>query len=279
MTLLDVFTSSLPAVGWVLAAMAVVAAIEVAVPLRARSFWNRAHLAPNLALTGITFATSLVMNGALLLGLAQLQDRGFGLLSAIALPSLAAGVVAVVLLDLSFYASHVLMHALPGWWRFHRVHHADPAVDVTTSLRQHPVEGLIRYAFLALFAVVLVPSPAAFALYRAASALSAVLEHANVRVPQRLDRALSLVTTWPNLHKVHHSRDRAQTDSNYGNLFSLWDRLFGTLRPSAEGVHVAYGLDGFDAPQSLVGLLAAPWRMEAVPSAVGPVESSPVARA
>jgi sterol desaturase/sphingolipid hydroxylase (fatty acid hydroxylase superfamily) len=261
MTLPAAFGAAFPIV---LAAMGLVAAVEAAIPLHARERWSRAHLVPNLALTGVTFATNLVLNGALLAALVALRGRGFAPLDALALPPLLAGAIAVALLDLSFYLAHRLMHERPAWWRFHAVHHSDPTVDVTTALRQHPVEGLIRYAFLAAATLALAPSPAAFGVYRVASALFALLEHANVRAPVRIDRWLARITTWPHMHKVHHSRVPVQTDTNYGNLLSCWDRLFGTFTPSREGTRVRYGLEGLDGPatQSTLGLLALPWAGE-----------------
>jgi sterol desaturase/sphingolipid hydroxylase (fatty acid hydroxylase superfamily) len=135
-------------------------------------------------------------------------------------------------------------------------------VDVTTTIRQHPVEGLLRYAAITAMAIAIGPSPAAFVVYRATSVLNALLEHANLRAPRWLDRALSLVTTWPYLHKIHHSRRPEQTDTNYGNLFPFWDRLFGTFTPSHEGMNVRYGLEGFDrrALQTTAALLVLPFR-------------------
>src|SRR6185436_9720769 len=156
------------------------------------------------------------------------------------------GVIAVAALDLSFYAAHVSWHTFPSLWPYHAVHHSDPAVDVTTTIRQHPVESLLRYAAMALTAVLIGPSAVAFAVYRSASAVNGLLEHANVRAPRWLDVPLSLVTTWPHMHKVHHSRTQTQTDTNYGNLLSVWDRLFGTFTPSRAGTTIRYGLDGWD---------------------------------
>jgi sterol desaturase/sphingolipid hydroxylase (fatty acid hydroxylase superfamily) len=100
-----------------------------------------------------------------------------------------------------------------------------------------------------------------FAVYRLASALNGLLEHANIELPAWLDRAASWVTTWPSFHKVHHSRVPAETDSNYGNLFSFWDRLLGTSMPASRGATVAFGLEGFDHPaqQTTAGLLAMPF--------------------
>jgi len=192
--------------------------------------------------------------------LVWLEANGFGLLRVVALPPLLAGFVPVLFLDFSFYVAHVAMHAVPSFWRYHRVHHADPAVDVTTSIRQHPGESVIRYVFMAAFAFAIGPSPGAFAVYRVWSALNALLEHANIRVPVWVDRGLSLVTTWPYMHKVHHSRTPGETNTNYGNITSLFDRLFGTFTPSRRGMRIVYGLDGFDeaAMQTTAGLLAMP---------------------
>jgi sterol desaturase/sphingolipid hydroxylase (fatty acid hydroxylase superfamily) len=270
------FSSSLASIATILGAMALVALLESAIPLRARGPWSRAHLAPNLALSFVAFATNALFGSAVVLALAGLEPAGFGLLQRLALPPLAHAVVAVLALDLAFYVAHVAMHKVPSFWRFHRVHHSDPAVDVTTTIRQHPGEGVIRYLFLAAFALPLGVSAGAFAIYRLLVALAGLLEHANLRVPARLDALLSLVFTWPNLHKVHHSRDARLTDTNYGNLVSWWDRLFATFTPSREGVDVAYGLDGLDdaATQGTAGLLALPFRA----SVSADVRSSPAAR-
>jgi len=258
---MELFSSSLASIATILGAMALVALLESAIPLRARGAWNRAHLGPNLALTFVTFATNALFSAALVLALAWLEPAGIGLLQRLALPPLAHVAVAVLALDFAFYVAHVAMHKLPSFWRFHRVHHSDPAVDVTTTIRQHPGESVIRYLFLAALALPLGVSAGAFAMYRVLVALAGLLEHANVRVPPQLDALLSLVFTWPNLHKVHHSRDARFTDTNYGNLVSWWDRLFATFTPSREGATIAYGLDGLDDPatQRTAGLLALPF--------------------
>ncbi len=249
-------------IGAIIATMVIVALVEGIVPLHRRGRWNRDHLAPNLALTALGLATNLLLNGTLVSGIEKLHSRGIGILPWIALPRLASAVTAFVVLDFSFWVCHVAMHRVPGLWRYHRVHHSDPAVDVTTTIRQHPGEGVIRYAFTAAFAVVLGPSPEMFAAYRACSALNGLLEHGNVRAPRWLDDALSRVTTWPGMHKVHHSRRPTETDTNYGNIFSVFDRLFGTFTPPARGRNVAYGLDEFDQPamQTILGLLAMPFQ-------------------
>lgn len=266
---------TLPTIAVILGAMAVVALVEAAIPLHPRNRWNRAHLAPNLALTFVTFATNAVLNAALVLTLMRLDEAGVGLLHAFAVPAVLSVAIVVVALDFAFYVCHVAMHRLPGFWRYHCVHHSDPAVDVTTSIRQHPGESVIRYVFMAAFALPLGAPPAAFAVYRVWSALNGLLEHANVRVPARLDGLLGLVTTWPNLHKIHHDRRPEAFGTNYGNIFSIFDRIFGSFTPANEALHVAYGLNGFDdrAVQTTVGLLALPFRDPATSGGNAPGES------
>ena len=258
--------SGISTIGGLLAALAVVALVETAIPLHARGRRARAHLGPNLALTFITFATNLCFNAALVMTLVWLHAHDVGVLNRLALPPLAAVAVVVLTLDFSFYLAHVAMHRVPAFWRFHRVHHSDPFVDVTTTVRQHPGEGGIRYAVMAAFAFALGASPGAFGVYRAWSALNGLLEHANIRVPRWLDGLLSLVTTWPSMHKVHHSRSARQTNTNYGNIFSFFDRLFGTFTPASHGTSIRYGLDGLDeaAMQTTRGLLVMPFRDDTV---------------
>jgi sterol desaturase/sphingolipid hydroxylase (fatty acid hydroxylase superfamily) len=137
---------------------------------------------------------------------------------------------------------------------------------------------VIRYGFMAAFAIAAGAPPGAFAVYRVWSALNGLLEHANLRVPGRLDTVLSSVVTTPNMHKVHHSRRAVETNTNYGNIFSIFDRLCATFTPSVRGTRITYGLDGFDeaALQSTVGLLAWPFRErgEPIPSATVAADES-----
>lgn len=256
------FESTFSAIGLIVGAMVVLAVAEGLVPLHAKGAWNRVHLGPNLTLTVVTFATNVFFNVALLALVVWLEVADAGLLRWLSLPAVPAAILAVAALDLSFYLAHVSWHRIPMLWRVHAVHHCDPAVDVTTTIRQHPIEGVLRYAAMAAMVLLIGPSVGAFAFYRAASAVNGLLEHTNIRAPQWLDDVLALVTTWPHMHKIHHSREPHQTNSNYGNLFSFWDRLFGTYTPSRLGTNVRYGLEGFDEHerQTTSGLLWAPFR-------------------
>lgn len=258
----DTIHSALGTTGFILGAMAVLALVEVALPLHRRGACHRAHLAPNLALTALTLATSVALNGAVLLALEWAQANRIGVLNALRAPAWAAIAVAVAFLDFSFYACHVALHRLPVFWQVHRVHHCDPTVDVTTTIRQHPAEAVIRYAFSAAFGLAIGASPGAFAVYRTWSAINGLLDHANIRVPRRLDALLALAVVTPNMHKVHHSRAVHETDTNFGNLFSGFDRAFSTFTPSQRGLRIDYGLHGYDDRelQTTWGLLALPFR-------------------
>lgn len=260
---MTLFTQSGATIGVIVFAMVVVTVIEKLIPLHIGERSSRAHLGPNLALTFIAFATNIFLNVGLVATLALLARSGFGILNVFPQASLVELAATVLILDLSFYVAHVAMHKVPAFWSYHLVHHCDPVVDVTTTIRQHPGESLIRYAFMAAFAFVLGASPASFAVYRTWSALNGLLEHANIRIPLWLDRVLALATTWPNMHKVHHSRTPEETDTNYGNIFSCWDRLFRTFTPSSRGTDIHYGLDGFDdtQTQTTLGLLSLPFRI------------------
>lgn len=241
--------------------MAVLALVESLIPLFPRSLMHRQHLAANLGLTALTLAVNLMLNTVLVMGALWMGKHGMGLIPWLEISTIGAIAVTIIALDMATYAAHVLMHKLPILWRFHLVHHSDPAVDVTTSLRQHPIETLVRFIFLAITAWGLGAPLAAIVLYRTVSVINAVLEHANIRVPQRLDMAISLLWVTPNMHKMHHSRVKTETDTNYGNLFSGFDRLFRTFTPSARAGTVCYGIVGYDDPeaQKFLGLLKLPF--------------------
>jgi sterol desaturase/sphingolipid hydroxylase (fatty acid hydroxylase superfamily) len=154
-------------------------------------------------------------------------------MSRLGVPILAQIIGGFVVLDFSFgYLAHRTMHGSPTLWRAHRVHHSDPFVDATTTFRNHPIEGLWRFLFLIVPIWVLGVPAEAVALQRLLTVINGSLEHANIRVWPPLDRVLSLIWVTPNMHKVHHSRDRAETDSNYGNILSIYDRIFRTFTPT-----------------------------------------------
>jgi len=254
---------SLRGIAFLLAIMALLSLVELIIPLHARNDASRRHLMPNLVLTLVSFAIGLALNALLLIGLLWFEARGWGLFNAWTTPllGLAGG---VLVLDLAWYVTHVALHKSATLWRFHSVHHSDAMVDVTTTVRQHPGEGLVRYAFLAAFGLAFGVSPGAFAVYRVWSVMNGCAEHANIRLPQWLDTAISSIFTSPNLHKVHHSRDVRFADCNFGNIFSIWDRIGRTFVPARHGIAIVYGLDGEDRDdqQTIAALLWAPFRRD-----------------
>ncbi len=245
-----------------LAAMALLALVETLLPLARKRAGRRRHWLTNLALVALTLALNFAFNAGAVLATAWFTPQTGRLLSGAPLPPIAIALIGILALDASAYACHRLLHRWPPLWRAHRVHHSDPLVDVTTTLRQHPIEGLVRFCFVMAPAWVLGVSAKTVAVYRLISVLIGLTEHMNVRLWEPLDRTLSLLFCTPNMHKLHHSRRAIETDSNYGNILSWFDRACGTFTPPAPGVCIDYGLDGHDAPaaQRLGALLRLPFR-------------------
>lgn len=172
-----------------------------------------------------------------------LDQSSFGLLQWIELPLWAEFLIALLILDLiAQYFVHYLLHQVPFMWRLHLVHHSDKEVDVTTGTRHHPLDFVIRECF-ALLAVLITGMPLSFyLLYRLLSVLFTYWTHANLRLPLSLDRGLSWILVTPNMHKFHHHYQVPWTDSNYGNMFSVWDRIFGTF-VYGDLQDIQYGVD------------------------------------
>jgi sterol desaturase/sphingolipid hydroxylase (fatty acid hydroxylase superfamily) len=210
---------------------------------------------PNIGLTVLVLLTNLALSFAAATVAQFAATHRLGLSFLINLPLWANVLAGVAALDLFAYIAHVLLHKTPLAWRFHRVHHSEPEVDVTTAFRQHPGESVWRVLWQ-LPAIVLFGLPLwMVVVYLTISAANAQLEHANVRVPEPLDRLLRLLVVTPNMHKVHHSRLQPQTDSNYANIFSVWDRLFRTYTSGIDFGALRYGLDDAGDRATFAGLL------------------------
>lgn len=171
-------------------------------------------------------------------GLALLaQEHGWGLFGLIGWSGALAGIVTFFALDLAVWGQHVASHKIPWFWRIHRVHHADSEVDATTALRFHPIEILLSFVWKGLVIVALGGPVEAVLIFEIVLNASAVFGHANVRLPLWLDRVLRWVIVTPDMHRVHHSVIRRETDSNYGFYLSIWDRMFGTYVDQPEKGH------------------------------------------
>ena len=172
-----------------------------------------------------------------------LDSSSFGLLQMVDWPVWVELILALVVLDfIAQYLVHFLLHKVPALWRLHLVHHSDKKVDVTTGTRHHPLDFLLRETF-ALIAIALTGMPLSFYLfYRILSVLFTYFTHANIALPLAVDKAISYVFVTPNMHKFHHHNELPWTDSNYGNMLSVWDRLFGTF-VYGDVSKVVYGVD------------------------------------
>ena len=219
------------------------------------------HAMSNVALAAILVLTNLALSFLSAYLSAFTVSNGVGLFALIALPVWFQAALGVVALDLFAYFAHVLLHKSWLGWQFHRVHHSESAVDVTTAFRQHPGETVWRILWQ-LAAIVVFGLPLwVVIVYLILSTLNAQLEHANIKIHRSVDRFLRLLFVTPHMHKVHHSRNQKHTDSNYSNILSLWDRVFRTYTSEVDFQSLRYGLDGFDVTerQTLRGLLKMPF--------------------
>lgn len=170
------------------------------------------------------------------------EESGFGLVYWFNANLLLTIIIGVLALDFSSWLVHLVMHKTPVLWRFHLIHHSDNNVDVTTGLRHHPGDSFLRGVFFLLLIFVSGAPMYSVMIYQTLVVMSTAFTHANISLPKKLDRALSYVLVSPNMHKVHHHWKQPYTDSNYGAVFSIWDRLLGTFM-KLDTKNIRYGLD------------------------------------
>ena len=188
---------------------------------------------------------------------------GWGLLNQLDGPLWLEGLFGILFLDLAIWTQHLITHRVPLLWRFHRVHHADRDMDVTTAIRFHPVE--IAASMLLKIGLVYAIGPPALAvlIFEVLLNATSLFNHANIALPPGIDRWLRLVLVTPDMHRVHHSADRPEHDSNFGFALSVWDHLFGTYRAQPALGHdgMTVGLDWQDdRPARLGWSLTLPFR-------------------
>ena len=220
--------------------------IEGVIPLFGFKYNKWKHASINIFFT----ITTIVINFAFALVIVKSSDwavaNNFGLLQWVEMPIWVFMIGGLLLLDLiGAWFIHFIEHKFKWMWKFHMVHHADTHVDTTTANRHHPGESIFRAVFTTI-GVVLCGAPMWLVMmYQSLSAVLSQFNHANIRLPLWLDKAISWVIVSPDMHKVHHHYVRPQTDSNYGNIFSIWDRLFGTFNYTPVE-QLRYGLDVLD---------------------------------
>jgi len=245
--------------------LAIFLSIEAIFPLFKTDYDKLRHAGINLTFTIITLIVNLF--GALLITAAvdyNLENK-FGLLHFIDDLTIWSYVfIGLVLLDLiGAWLIHFIEHKVKWMWKFHLIHHTDPKVDVTSGLRHHPGENIFRLVFTSIAVLVTGASLGLVMLYQTISAFFAALTHANIQVPSWIDKPLSWIFVTPHFHKIHHHYLQPYTDSNYGNIFSIWDHLFGTVTIMDEMNNLVYGIDTHMSPKensSIKNLLMIPFQ-------------------
>jgi sterol desaturase/sphingolipid hydroxylase (fatty acid hydroxylase superfamily) len=202
------------------------------------------HAFPNLSLAVLAAAASGLV--ALLLAFRPAAGAvGYGLLPRLGLAPWLALPAAVLIFDFWMYLWHRLNHRFPPLWRLHRVHHIDPEMDATTAVRFHPLEvALGALARAGVFVLVGIGGVQGLA-YALVFHPVIIFHHSNIALPEKWDRLLRVLIVTPNMHRVHHSVERAETDSNYGSVFSFWDRLVRTFRKRRDTRTITFGIPDF----------------------------------
>jgi len=237
---------------------------ESALPLIRFDYTKWRHALVNLFFTATTIVVNFGLAFLLLLASQWSNTHELGALYFVpGMPLVWQTIIGLLLLDLiSAWLPHWVQHKTPLLWKLHLIHHSDTHVDTTTANRHHPGESVVRFAFTAL-AVVVVGTPLWMVfLYQALSVVLSQFNHANISLPSALDRAMSWVIVSPDMHKVHHHYVLPYTDSNYGNIFSVWDRLFGTFR-TLDRSALVYGIDTHLGPEEherIGALITMPFR-------------------
>jgi len=190
-------------------------------------------------------------------------EKQFGLVYWLSLSVVGAIIVSALMLDFfGGWLSHLVEHKVPLFWRMHIIHHADNNVDVTSGLRHHPLESVWRGLFF-LLAIFICGAPMyGVMIYQTVLTIFTGITHANISLPPAFDKAMSYVLVSPNMHKVHHHWKQPYTDSNYGGVFSIWDRLFGTFK-TLDPKQIRYGLDRYypnEKDEDIIALLKKPFQ-------------------
>ena len=220
--------------------------LEGALPLFLFNYKKWKHAIPNLFFTATTVIINFSLAFLLLFTADWVQINNFGIINWIPeMPLWLYILLGVVLLDFfGAYLAHYTEHKIKPLWMIHLVHHSDHKVDTTTANRHHPLESVIRFGFT-LFGVLVVGAPIAIVMiYQSMSLVFTQFNHANIKIPRSVDKLLSYVIVSPDMHKVHHHNLLPYTDANYGNIFSIWDRLLGTYM-HLDREKIVYGVDTF----------------------------------
>ena len=220
--------------------------LEGIIPLYSFKYKKTRHAVTNLFFTLSTAVIGFGLAFVLLESTIFVTQNKIGIIHIIELPLYIQVIISLLLLDLvGAYLIHFIEHKVPWMWKFHIVHHSDMNVDVTTGLRHHPGETLFRISFTILGVYISGASIGMVMLYQSLSVLFAHITHANIDIPKKLDKIISFLFVTPNMHKIHHHYKQPLTDSNYGNIFSIWDRIFNTYTNIKDQKSIVYGVDTY----------------------------------
>lgn len=244
--------------------------IESIIPLFNFNYKKFKHALPNFFFTLTTIIVNFSLAFILLLVSDWVTENNFGLLNyGQFLPLSLYIIFGVLFLDLiGAYLPHYVQHKVKFLWKIHLVHHSDHKVDTTTANRHHPFESVVRYLFTLLGVALLGANMGLVFLYQSLSVILSQFNHANINISPKIDKFLSFFIVTPNMHKVHHHYVMPYTDSNYGNIFSFWDRLFGTFK-SLNPSKIIYGVDTFfneKENESIKSLLLRPFEESRAPT-------------
>jgi len=240
--------------GFFLGVFMIMAIWEILAPCRVLTTSKSRRWINNLLLVVINSVLVRAIFPAAAVGMALITtERQWGLLNNVDLTPWSAVITAVIMLDFIIYLQHVMFHAIPTLWRLHMVHHTDLDIDVTTGNRFHPVEILLSMLIKFAAITVIGPPVAAVVIFEVILNATSMFNHSNVRIPKQIDRILRLFIVTPDMHRVHHSVIKRETNSNYGFSLPWWDRLLGTYRdqPAAGHIAMTIGLDQFRKPEQL----------------------------
>ena len=254
--------------GFFLGVFALVALWELAAPRRALVVSKARRWASNLGLVVLNTVMLRLLFPLAAVGVAAFcVQNGWGLINHFRVPFAIAVPLAVIAMDFVIWLQHVMVHAVPALWRLHRVHHADLDYDVTTGARFHPLEIILSMLIKFATIVVLGPPVVAVVIFEVLLNATAMFNHGNIRLPAGLDRVLRWIVVTPDMHRVHHSVEDDETNSNFGFNLPWWDRLFGTYRDQPRAGHegMTIGIRGYNNPgevDRLDGMLLLPFKGE-----------------
>ena len=254
--------------GFFVGIFVLIAIWELVAPQRVLTVSKTIRWGSNIGLVVLNTVLLRLMFPLAAVGMAAFSAvNGWGLLNHFSVPFWIAVPLSVIAMDFVIWLQHVMVHAVPLLWRLHRVHHADPDYDLTTGARFHPIEivlsMLIKFATIAVIGAPVL----AVVIFEVLLNAAAMFNHGNIQLPASLDRLLRWVIVTPDMHRVHHSVEEDETNSNFGFNLSWWDRLLGTYReqPRAGQIGMIIGIHGHTDPREVVrldGMLMMPFRGE-----------------